>query len=130
MIYGTTNFNELINKFLNETPTYQYHKKTTGSDTNDKYEIDYTNDGAYLFFESPGFNKTNLKVEMEDGVLHIEGERTYKMGGESKTKSISKKFTIGDGYNPASVEATIEDGLLTVFVPNFKRQDKKRISIL
>ena len=90
MIYGTTNFNELINKFLNETPTYQYYKKTTTSDTDDKYEVDYTNDGAYLFFEAPGFNKTNLKVEMEDGVLHIEGERTYKMKGESRTKSISK----------------------------------------
>ena len=36
----------------------------------------------------------------------------------------------GDGYNPESVEATIEDGLLTVFVPNFKKQEKKRISIL
>jgi HSP20 family molecular chaperone IbpA len=67
---------------------------------------------------------------MEDGALHIEGERTYKMGGESRTKSISKKFNIGDGYNPNSVEATIEDGLLTVFVPNFKKKEKKRVSLL
>jgi HSP20 family molecular chaperone IbpA len=28
------------------------------------------------------------------------------------------------------VEATIEDGLLTVFVPNFKKQEKKRVSLL
>jgi HSP20 family protein len=128
MIYR--NANDLFDKFFGEIPTYPYYKKTTTSDTDDKYEVDYTNDGAYLFFEAPGFNKTNLKVEMEDGVLHIEGERTYKMKGESRTKSISKKFTIGDGYNPESVEATIEDGLLTVFVPNFKKQEKKRISIL
>jgi HSP20 family molecular chaperone IbpA len=67
---------------------------------------------------------------MENGVLHIEGERTYKMDGESKTKSISKQFNIGEGYNPESVEATIEDGLLTVFVPSFKKQEKKRISVL
>jgi HSP20 family protein len=92
--------------------------------------VDYTKDGAYLFFEAPGFNKSNLKVEMENGVLHIEGERTYKMDGESKTKSISKQFNIGEGYNPESVEATIEDGLLTVFVPSFKKQEKKRISVL
>jgi HSP20 family molecular chaperone IbpA len=52
------------------------------------------------------------------------------MGGESRTKSISKKFNIGDGYNPNSVEATIEDGLLTVFVPNFKKKEKKRVSLL
>lgn len=94
------------------------------------YEINHTKDGAYLFFEAPGFNKSNLKVEMEDGVLHINGKRTYKLNGEEKTKSISKEFKIGDGYNASSIEATIEDGLLTVFVPNYKKQEKKRISIL
>ena len=96
----------------------------------ENYEINQTKDGAYLFFDAPGFNKTNLKVEMENGVLLIEGARTYKVEGESKTKSISKQFNIGEGYNPESVEATIEDGLLTVFVPSFKKQEKKRISIL
>jgi HSP20 family molecular chaperone IbpA len=67
---------------------------------------------------------------MENGNLYIEGKRTYKINGEEKTKSISKHFKIGEGYDPASLEATIEDGLLTVFVPNFKKQEKKRISIL
>jgi HSP20 family protein len=127
MVYR--NANELFEKFFGETPTYQYYKKTV-KDADENYEIDYTKDGAYLFFEAPGFNKSNLKVEMENGTLHIEGERTYKMEGESRTKSISKKFNIGEGYDPNSVEATIEDGLLTVFVPNFKKQEKKRISIL
>ena len=131
MIYRTTNFNDLVNKFFNDTPTYQYYKKTALKDTdNENYEIDYTKDGAYLFFDAPGFNKTNLKVEMENGVLHIVGERTYKMEGETKSKSILKQFNIGEGFNPESVEATIEDGLLTVFVPNFKKQEKKRVSIL
>jgi len=131
MIYRATNFNDLVNKFFNDTPTYQYYKKTALKDTdNENYEIDYTKDGAYLFFDAPGFNKTNLNVEMENGVLHIEGERTYKMDGETKSKSILKQFNIGEGFNPESVEATIEDGLLTVFVPNFKKQEKKRVSIL
>jgi HSP20 family protein len=127
MIYR--NSNELFERFFGDTPTYRYFK-TTVKDTDEKYDIDYTNDGAYLFFEAPGFNKSNLKVEMEDGTLHIEGERTYKMEGEIKTKSISKRFNIGEGYDPDSVEATIEDGMLTVFVPNFKKHEKKRISLL
>ena len=67
---------------------------------------------------------------MEDGILHIEGKRTYKLNGEEKTKSISKEFKIGEGYKAESIEATIEDGLLTVFVPNYKKQEKRRISIL
>jgi HSP20 family molecular chaperone IbpA len=71
-----------------------------------------------------------LKAEIENGTLFIEGKRTYKLNGEEKTKSISKQFKIGEGYNPSSLEATIEDGLLTVFVPNYKKEEKKRISIL
>lgn len=130
MIYTNRTFNEFFDKFFNEAPTYQYYKKTETKNADEKYEIDYTKDGAYLFFESPGFNKSNLKVEMENGVLHIVGERTYKMEGETKTKSILKQFNIGEGFNPESVEATIEDGLLTVFVPNFKKQEKKRVSLL
>jgi len=128
MIYRDAN--EFFEKFFGGAPTYQYYKKTSVKDTDEKYDIDYTNDGAYLLFEVPGFNKSNLKVEMENATLHIEGERTYKMKGESRTKSISNKFNIGEGYDSNSVEATIEDGLLTVFVPNFKKQEKKRISIL
>ena len=96
----------------------------------ENYEINQTKDGAYLFFEAPGFNKSNLKVEMEDGMLTINGKRTYEMNKEEKVKTISKKFTVGTEYVAESIEATIEDGLLTVFVPNFKKKEKKKISLL
>ena len=91
----------------------------------ENYEINQTKDGAYLFFEAPGFNKSNLKVEMEDGMLTINGKRTYEMNKEEKVKTISKKFTVGTEYDAESIEATIEDGLLTVFIPNFKKKEKK-----
>jgi HSP20 family protein len=96
----------------------------------ENYEINQTKDGAYLFFEAPGFNKSNLKVEMEDGMLTINGKRTYEMNKEEKVKTISKKFTVGTEYDAESIEATIEDGLLTVFIPNFKKKEKKKISLL
>ena len=96
----------------------------------ENYEINQTKDGAYLFFEAPGFNKSNLKVEMEDGMLTINGKRTYEMNKEEKVKTISKKFTVGTEYDAESIEATIEDGVLTVFVPNFKKKEKKKISLL
>jgi HSP20 family protein len=96
----------------------------------ENYEINQTKDGAYLFFEAPGFNKSNLKIEMEDGMLTINGKRTYEMNKEEKVKTISKKFTVGTEYDAESIEATIEDGLLTVFVPNFKKKEKKKISLL
>jgi HSP20 family molecular chaperone IbpA len=124
----TYDFEKVLEMLNYDRPTYKSTKITTqGADT---YEINYTKDGAYLFFEAPGFNKTTLKVEVENGIIHIQGSRTYKLNGEEKTKSIEEKFTIGTDLNPESIEATIEDGLLTVFIPNFKKQEKKRVSLL
>jgi HSP20 family molecular chaperone IbpA len=121
-------FEKVLEMLNYERPTYKSTKITTqGADV---YEITYTKDGAYLFVEAPGFNKTTLKVEVENGVIHIQGSRTYKLNGEEKTKSIQHQFRIGDDLNPESIEATIEDGLLTVFIPNFKKQEKKRVSLL
>jgi HSP20 family molecular chaperone IbpA len=133
MIYGSSDLNQLFDTFFNNKGRENYNYSTTvlkNDSEGETYEINHTQDGAYLFFDTPGFNKTNLKVEMENGNLYIEGKRTYKISGEEKTKSISKQFKIGDGYDPASLEATIEDGLLTVFVPSFKKREKKRISLL
>jgi len=130
MIYGN-DLNEILKRVF-ETPT-NYNFSSTfykGPEVDENYEINYTKDGAYLFFEASGFNKSNLKVEMEDGNLFINGKRTYKLNGEEKQKTISKKFKIGENYDSSQIEATIEDGLLTVFVPNFKKQEKKRISLL
>jgi HSP20 family molecular chaperone IbpA len=124
--------NELFDTFFNNRGrNYNYTTTLVKNDSESElYEINHTKDGAYLFFDAPGFNKSNLKVEMEGGVLHIEGKRTYKLNNEEKKKTVSKQFKIGDDYDSSSIEATIEDGLLTVFVPNYKKQEKKRISLL
>jgi HSP20 family molecular chaperone IbpA len=132
MIYGNSELNELFDTFFNNRGrNYNYSTTLVKNDSEGElYEINHTKDGAYLFFDAPGFNKSNLKVEMEGGVLHIEGKRTYKLNNEEKKKTVSKQFKIGDDYDASSIEATIEDGLLTVFVPNYKKQEKKRISLL
>jgi len=132
MIYGNSEMNDLFDTFFNNRGrNYNYSTTLVKTDSEGElYEINHTKDGAYLFFDAPGFNKSNLKVEMEGGFIHIEGKRTYKLNNEEKKKTVSKQFKIGDDYDTSSIEATIEDGLLTVFVPNYKKQEKKRISLL
>jgi HSP20 family molecular chaperone IbpA len=127
-----SDLNRLFDSIFN-SPSYQPHWKTSvirTTNEDESYEINHTKDGAYLFFDAPGFNKNNLKVEMEDGVISIEGKRTYKLNGEEVSKTISKKFNLDSMYNADTVEATIEDGLLTIFIPNYKKQEKKKISLL
>lgn len=94
------------------------------------HEVNYVKDGAYLIFEVPGFNKTNLTVELVNDKLVIDGKRTYTANGQEKEKRISQKYMIGQGYDPSTIEATIEDGLLTIFVKNLKEAQKRKIKIL
>ena len=95
------------------------------------YQVHHTNDGAYLTMEVPGFNKGNLKVELEDGILFIEGKRTYKINEEEKERTINSSFRIGKEFSQENLEATIEDGILSVFVPVIKKvEKKKRVSLL
>lgn len=131
MILSNNELNKIFDEILGGNLNTFYKTSIVKTNTDEEnYEINQTKDGAYLFFDAPGFNKENLKVEMEDGVLSIQGKRVYKLNGEEKTRKISKDFKIGKEYDPLQVEATIEDGLLTVFVPNFQKQEKKRISLL
>jgi HSP20 family molecular chaperone IbpA len=129
-----SNFDRIFDDFFKDGGMYKTYKIASPNlnfkERSDDCEINQTKDGTYLVFETPGFNKNNLKVEIEDGFLHIDGMRTYKLNGEEKVKTIKKEFRIGGDYNTSSIEATIEDGLLTVFVPNYKKQEKKRISLL
>ena len=106
------------------------NSRIAGQDETLSYEINQTTDGAYLLFEVPGFNKSNLKVEIEGDTLILEGKRSYKMNGEEKHRTISKKYSVGRVTDTSSIEATIEDGVLTVFIPNYKKQEKKRISLI
>ena len=103
MIYGNSELNELFDTFFNNRGrNYNYSTTLVKNDSEgETYEINHTKDGAYLFFEAAGFNKSNLKAEIENGTLFIEGKRTYKLNGEEKAKSISKQFKIGEGYNPS-----------------------------
>jgi len=131
MIYGPNDLNEIFERLFNQNPnTYSKTSVISKTDSENNYEVNQTKDGAYLLFEAPGFNKENLKVEIEDGVMAIQGKRKYKMNGEEIYKSINKQFKLGTDHNLELIEATIEDGLLTVFIPGFKKQEKKKISIL
>jgi len=103
--------------------------KENDDEGEDQYRTSYTKDGAYCFFDVPGFNKTNLQVDVEDGYIYIQGKK--KFTGEETERNIYHKLKIGEGYNPDTIEATVEDGVLTLFIPNYKKPEpKKRISIL
>lgn len=133
MFYSNNDFyNRFIDGMLNSmsSPVYVAKINRELNDEDQDYEINYTKDGAYLMFEVPGFNKSNLNVELDGDSLTIEGKKTYKLNGKEKTRTIYRKFNVGHRYDSSQMEATVEDGMLTVFVPDLVKKEKRQIKLL
>jgi HSP20 family protein len=83
-------------------------------------------DGAVLVHaELPGVPKEQIKVDFENGVLTISGERKYEKKDEKEHfhrversyGSFSRSFPIGDKVDPSQIKANFKDGVLEVTVP-------------
>jgi HSP20 family molecular chaperone IbpA len=123
------NLDRIFDQFFNDNSgMYKTYKIVSANqnDNNEDYEINIVKDGAYLHFEVPGFNKKNLDVLIEGSELVIEGSRKFKMNGEEKEKQLNRRVELHNLYDPTTVEATVEDGLLTVYIPSFKKESQKK----
>ncbi len=125
-----SNLDRIFENLLNgdNGGTYKTYKfvSTNQSESVDDYEVNIVKDGAYFQFEVPGFNKNNLDVLIEGSELVLEGTRKYKMNGEEKEKVINRRIDLKNLYEPSSVEATVEDGILTVYIPSYKKETQKK----
>jgi HSP20 family molecular chaperone IbpA len=124
-----SDLNKLFDRFLNDDNSMYKTYRLVATNQNEKiddYEMNIVKDGAYFQFEVPGFNKTNLDVLIEGSELVIEGVRKYKMNGEEKEKQVNRRIELNNLYDPTTVEATVEDGILTVYIPSFKKETQKK----
>jgi len=91
------------------------------------YTIDETKDGTYVSFDVPGFTRDNLEISIEDRVVKIKGERVVNKKGE--IKKILHKYKVDSNFNESNIEATVSNGILTLFLPNYIAKPKKTITI-
>lgn len=121
-------FEQLFNPNGTTSSTYKTYRivPTSKNEKIEDYVINIVKDGAYLHFEVPGFNKTNLDVLIEGSELVIEGTRKYTINGEVKEKKINRRIELNNLYEPSTLEATVEDGILTVYIPSFNKEAQKK----
>jgi HSP20 family protein len=100
----------------------------------------YTEDDKALVTEVqvPGFDKDDISVNIQDGVLEIKGEKHEKAEDKKSKRSYMKRESHASFYrslvlpknaNADKIDAHFDNGVLTVTVP-FKALPKpKKISI-
>lgn len=89
--------------------------------------------------ELPGVTKDNLDVRFCDGVLTVKGEMQEEKEHKEKNYSVSERrfasfersFRVPGGVDVDKIEASFEDGVLTIVLPKSARSKahEKKIAI-
>jgi len=96
-----------------------------------------TADAFVLRADLPGMSEQDVKIEVEDNVLSVSGERKaeheargegfYRM--ERAFGTFSRSLTLPKGVNADAVAASFDRGVLEVHIPKPEQAKPRRISI-
>lgn len=100
-------------------------------------DIQETDDALVLRAELPGLKREDLHITLENSILTISGERKFEKNakGESYHRiersygAFSRAFTLPAHVKSDKVEATFNDGVLTVKLPKLEEAKARRIEI-
>ena len=100
-------------------------------------DIQETNDEYLVKADLPDVKKEDIKIELVNGVLTIEGER--KQEKEEKGKKLHRverqygqflrRFTLPEEIDAAKIAAEFKDGVLNVKLPKSPNSKQKKIDI-
>jgi len=96
----------------------------------------YEKDGNYnIDMDIPGFNKDDIKIICEDGLLTISAEKKIDNKEEDKDKrfirrervygKVSRSFTFND-IDESKIDAEFKDGTLRVIIPKVEKTNSKK----
>jgi len=127
--YNAPVWSNLFNDLLDETPWTP--ARTTSPATN----IIRKEDAYVLEMAVPGFDKKDINVKVEDGVLTISSKKEEKNEENSKHysrrefsfASFSRSFTLTDEIDAEKIHASYENGVLNVQLPIKEEQKVAKV---
>ena len=86
-------------------------------------------DNYYVRAELPGVRKKEIKLELDNAVLTLSGERKTKSGESVESTSFTRSISVADDVRSDEVKGAFEDGVLTVTLPKSEERKPRSISI-
>lgn len=102
-----------------------------------RVNIAETKDHYLVEVEVPGMKKDDIHISLKDNLLTIEGERKFE--SESKDKNyhrresfygkFSRSFTLPEDVMKDKIDASYENGILTITLPKSEEAKPKEIEV-
>ena len=114
-------FDDMERSFFRDVPSVASFR-TDVTDTGDAYKLEA---------ELPGFNKDDIKIDIENDCLTISAERKLETNDEDKKKNFVKRERFYGSYSRSfdvtgidvdHIEASYTDGVLTLNMPKKKEE--------
>jgi HSP20 family protein len=101
--------------------------------TADIYE---THDALTVILEMPGVEKSNVTVQVEDGLLHVEGrldlakyQGLQPLYTEYNIGHYSRSFQLSSKIDQTKIAAALNDGVLSLTLPTLEEAKPRVITI-
>jgi HSP20 family protein len=95
--------------------------------------------GEYVLrADLPGLDEKDVKIELDERVLTISGERSSSKAEELKqgfyryeraSGSFSRSLTLPEGIDPEAIRASFDKGVLEVRIPKPEQRKPRRVTI-
>jgi len=123
-----------LNRFFND---FGFDVWNTDPVWSPAVDITETKDGYEVKAEIPGMKKDDIKINYEDDMLTLSGERNYE--NEKRDKNyhriercygkFQRSFYIPNHVKADAIKANYKDGVLTVNIPKSEEAKPKEIAI-
>ena len=100
-----------------------------------KTDVKVVDDNYELDIDVPGYNKEDIKLELERGYLTVTAEQSKDLD-ESDKKYIrreryygkcSRTFYVGDNVTEEDIKANYKNGILSITVPKVSKVETKKV---
>lgn len=96
-----------------------------------------TDDDFRLRLDVPGLTKEDISINLQNRTLTVSGERTSERTEESEEfvrverafGNFHRSFTLPDAVDEDNIEATYDNGVLTISVPKTEERTRRQIEI-
>jgi HSP20 family protein len=100
-------------------------------------DISEDDDNYHLYIELPGISKDSVNIRYEDGMLTLSGEKLEPKASEKVNfhrvertyGKFERSFRVPSLIVSDKIDATFQDGLLTVMLPKAEESKPKQIEV-